>query len=623
MSSENTQIGAGAGPGRCAGAPRPPEGWPVTDRPLRIALLGWARLSAQVWQGSGYNWSASELARGLIMSGHQVSYLQSGMTYRLIGGARVRFVETWAGVKCFDLVNSPNLSPSASNLRNTAREISSPAQSALVVRWLDEVGAEVVHIHSMEGYGLDLIGAIRDSGRPVVVTPHNYAFVCPQVDLLHEETRVCTDYDGGRRCGGCLPAEAPGVTKLRRAVREALESSVGRRAAEAAHLVLKRGKGIAMRLAGRGGARVDESAVAPGDRLVDPELGRGFVTGGYDSDGLIRHDLALAPSEKPLPFEPSPGDQNERFLAPAARDGQDVHLRVLNEYGRRRLAGVDALNRASLVIPPSDFLRRVHVRMGVEEQRTRWVRLGQPHFDQINRRAQRSPYYDKHPWDPDNATRPLRFAFFGTTRSNKGLEVLARAIPLLERGVRERAHFVIRAHGNDWAFRKRLSKYPQVTVYGGYDVYQLINSGGEYDVGILPHIWFENSPLVMLEHLHAGKFVIASRLGGPVDWIEPTRNGLLFAAGHPDQLAERIADVVIGRVPLPSAREVHEATVLRSYPDHVREVEGIYREVIERPEPDTGPGGDSSAAERSDTPEIRTRDGVVRASAESGARQAG
>ena len=38
-----------------------PPGWPVTGRPLRVALLGWARLSFQGSQGSGYNLSASEL----------------------------------------------------------------------------------------------------------------------------------------------------------------------------------------------------------------------------------------------------------------------------------------------------------------------------------------------------------------------------------------------------------------------------------------------------------------------------------------------------------------------------------------------------------------------------------
>jgi len=566
-----------------------PPGWRRTTRPLRIAILGWARLSAQASEGSGYNLSKSELARGLAMSGHTVFYLSAGMTYRVRGGPRIAPRERWGGVECFELINSPNLAPSAHNFRNVLTETSCPSESALVLRWLDEVRAEVVHIHSLEGYGLDLIGAIEDSGRPVVVTPHNYWFLCPQVDLLHQERRVCEDYDGGQRCVGCLEAIPPRTMMRKRAWDQLIQRRLGPFAASVIKRVLDK--------AGPAARRIARTAVAPSpdlpppnpDRLADPEIAWGFsieppvataaAGNGHAApppDGLIRHDLPLEKHEKPVPFDAAPEDANERLLA--ARH----HLKVLNDYGRRRIAGIEALNRASLIIPPSDFLRRLHVSMGVDEARTRWVRLGQPHFDQINRRARRSPFYDVVPWEASTATRPLRFAFFGTTRPNKGLEVLAQAIPLLPREVRQRAQFSIHAYGMDFAYRKRLSLYPEVTVRPGYDLYQLIGSWGEYDVGILPHIWLENSPLVMLEHLHAGKFVVASRLGGPVDWITPPKNGLLFQAGRPDALASCITRLVRGEVPIPTPRQVHEATVLRSYPDHVAEIESIYYEVLDR-----------------------------------------
>ncbi|MBC7833503.1 MAG: glycosyltransferase [Phycisphaerales bacterium] len=557
-------------------------GWPRTDRPLKVALIGWARLSSQAWEGSGYNLSASELARGLVLSGHEVSYLQSGMSYGLVGGPRVRHRETWGGVRCYELMNSPNLSTSFMNFRNVETEIRCPEESALVIRWLDEIGAQLVHVHSMEGYSLDMIAAIRGSGRPVVVTPHNYHFVCPQVDLLHQEARVCEDYDGGRRCENCLPeAPLPGPARRKRAIGQTFERTLGPYAADVVRKAVY-GVPATVRRAFRGEFHKGWKApVLNPDRLLDPELSLGFervsVRGEQTGaeDGLVHHDLPLQPHEKPKEYDSAPLEQNERMLAT-----RDRHLTVLNNYGKRRAAGVAALNEASLVIPPSDFLRRLHVTMGVDESRTRLVRLGQPHFDQINRRARRSPFYDTPPWNPASARRPLRFAFYGTVRANKGLEVLARAIPLLERGVRERCQIIIRAGGYEWPFRKRLSLYPQVSVYGAYDLYQLIAGAGEYDVGLLPHIWLENSPLVMLEHLHAGKFVVASRLGGPPDWIVPPRNGMLFAAGDAAQLADCLTKLVRGEVALPTPRQVHEATVLRSYPSHVREVEGIYHEVL-------------------------------------------
>ncbi|HYE01827.1 MAG TPA: glycosyltransferase [Phycisphaerales bacterium] len=572
--SADAPGGPGAnGSGVAHGAAAGRFAWPRSPRPLRVALLGWARLSSQALEGSGYNLSASELARGLALSGHEVFYLQSGMSFRLYGGPRIRPRERWGGVECFELINSPNLATSFFNFRNVEREIACPRQARLVVRWLEEIGARVVHVHSLEGYGLDLVGAIADTGRPVVVTPHNYHALCPQVDLLYAERQVCEDYDGGRRCETCLPhVPSPRRARLKRATGQTLETLLGVEPADAVRKVVY-GLPAALRGLGRRGRRRGSHPPLNPDRLADPELAAGFIVPG--GDGLIRHDLPLTAEERPRDFDPAPADQNERVLA-----RREVHLRVLGRYGRRRAAGAAALNRATLVTSPSDFLRRVHVEMGVEERRTRWVRLGQPHFDQINRRARRSPFYGARPWDPATATRPLRFAYYGTVRPNKGLEVLARAIPLIDPALRRRCQFIIHAAGNEWAFRKRLSLYPEVSVYGAYDLYQLIAGAGEYDVGLLPHIWMENSPLVMLEHLHAGKFVIASRLGGPPDWIRPPANGLLFPAGDAADLARCLEGCASGAVVIPSAREVHEASVLQSYPAHVREVEGIYHEVL-------------------------------------------
>src|SRR4029453_2934571 len=97
----------------------------------------------------------------------------------------------------------------------------------------------------------------------------------------------------------------------------------------------------------------------------------------------------------------------------------------------------------------------------------------------------------------------LRFGFLGTTRNNKGLRVLVDAIPLLPTEVRRRCHFLIRASGDDRAFRQMLSAYPEVQFAGGYDALQLLAAASEYDVGILTHVWFENSPLGLLAHSHA------------------------------------------------------------------------------------------------------------------------
>lgn len=562
---------------------KPLPSWRRSDTPMRIAILGWARLSHQVREGSGYNLSASELASGLAMSGHTVVALSSGMRFSPVPGIRIRHLETWRTIECYDIINSPCHSPAAMNFRNMPREASAPALTQRVLAWLDSHKVQIVHIHSLEGYSLDLVGAVRATNRPIVCTPHNYWFVCPQVDLLCNETHVCDNYEGGNRCVGCLP-RSPGYTKqrLKRTAGRTLDRIIG---TNPANII----RGCAYHIADRFRiSPTDTTRTSGNDSLQpDPEIALGFDTECVErSDTTIDHGLTLHASERTPELGISPIDQNERMLAPDNAMTGDRHLLVLNEYGVRRQSGVDALNEASLVTPPSKFVADVHTRMGVGAERVRVVRLGQPHFDQINRHTRRHRLYDTRPWNPENPDRPLRFGFFGTTRNNKGLDVLVRAIPLLTPHVRQMCQFLIRASGWDWPFRKRLSMYPQVQFAGGYDPLQLIAAWGEYDVGILPHVWFENSPLVLLEHLHAGKFVISSRLGGPVEWVrEPAThakyNGLMFPGGDPQALARCITQCVTGGVAIPSPREVHEATpLLQSYPGHVHEVEQIYFQLL-------------------------------------------
>lgn len=558
-------------PSHAQDATQRPEGWPVAERPLRVALLGWARLSMQAREGSGYNLSASELAAGLALMGHHVHYLRSGMDYSLRRGMYVKRFETWRGVVCDDLFNSPNLAPAAANFAQMQQETSSPKQTSVVLAWLREIRAQVVHIHSLEGFSLDLIGAIRASGLPVVVTPHNYWYACPQVDLLHKEREVCLDYDGGRKCIGCLEPERGRKVFSRRRREQTLTRLFGHAPYQSVRQVWL----FAKKHGTAAGRRKRPIKWSPPP--LDPEIALGFNLAPEamsQHDGTIRHNLKLDETDKVVTLGRSPLDQNERFL------GATHHLTVLNHYGDRRVAGIEALNHASAVIPPSRFVLNTFLKMGLKPEIGRHLRLGQVHFDQLNRLVRRSPFYDLRPWGPSTATRPLRFAFHGTVRNNKGLEILASAIPLLPKEIRQRCHIQIRASGMDWTFRKRLSIFPEVQFCGGYDMLQLLASVGEYDVGILPHVWFENSPLVLLEHLHAGKFVIASRLGGPPEWIDEPKNGMLFPAGTPEALAGCIEKLVRGDVPVPSAREIHEASILRSYPDHVREVSEVYGQVL-------------------------------------------
>ncbi len=546
---------------------------------MRIALVGWATLSQQARQGSGYNLSASELAAGLAMSGHEVSYLRSGLDYSVRPGIRIEEDERWRGVRCYTLINSPVPSPAFVSMRAPRTETACPELADAVVGWVRSIDASVLHAHSLEGFSFDLVKRVRDDGRAVVLTLHNYWMVCSQVDLFRNEQRICADYEGGRACETCMDAPNPERVRRNRAVQASTHRTLGPRG----HRLLRAAHDAAKRLRSRGAAGADPAKNHALDHVqADPEAKLGWHPGAPDHPGTVDFGFGQHADEAPPRFPPLPADENEQFLA-----NRDVHLKVLNDYGTRRQAGIAALNAASAVIPPSEFLTEVHRAMGLRVEHSRRVLLGQPHLDQINRATRRDPSYERVPWTPDDAG-PLRLGFLGTVRANKGFEVLARAIETLPKAIRQRCHFHLRVGGHDWPYRKRLSRFPEVSMLGGYDPFSLIAATREYHVGIVPHVWFENSPIVLLEQLHAGRFTLAARLGGPVDWIaEPGSpkaeangglgNGLMFPGATPEALARVIERVVNGEVTLPTPRQVHEVSVLSSYPQHVAEVERIYR----------------------------------------------
>lgn len=57
---------------------------------------------------------------------------------------------------------------------------------------------------------------------------------------------------------------------------------------------------------------------------------------------------------------------------------------------------------------------------------------------------------------------------------------------------------------------------------------------------VVPSIWYENSPLTILEAHAAGRPVICSRLGGMVELVQDEVDGLLFTPNDDRDLARQL-----------------------------------------------------------------------------------
>ncbi len=95
----------------------------------------------------------------------------------------------------------------------------------------------------------------------------------------------------------------------------------------------------------------------------------------------------------------------------------------------------------------------------------------------------------------------------------------------------------------------------------------------------------DNCPMVVLEGMAAGVPVLASKVGGVPDLIEPEKTGLFCDPARPESFREGIEKIVNNRPWVQQLAVAAKAEALRRFHPQViaqRHLE-IYREVLEKP----------------------------------------
>jgi len=142
----------------------------------------------------------------------------------------------------------------------------------------------------------------------------------------------------------------------------------------------------------------------------------------------------------------------------------------------------------------------------------------------------------------------LRVRFLGTQVHLKGPHVLLDAWARLPGADRARASLHI--HGPDTfqpdyvADLRARAGALDVEVTGNLDRDGVAATLAATDVLVVPSLWFENRPLIVLEALASRTPLLVSDLGGLVELVEDGDSGWRFPAGDADALAARLADLI-------------------------------------------------------------------------------
>jgi glycosyltransferase involved in cell wall biosynthesis len=187
------------------------------------------------------------------------------------------------------------------------------------------------------------------------------------------------------------------------------------------------------------------------------------------------------------------------------------------------------LKLVDLFIAPSEYVRDRYVDWGIPA-------------DKIEVEPYALPAPDRPAEEP--RSKRNRFAFFGALTPYKGTDVLLEAMALLGDDF----------DGHLWIHGANLENYPSrtqekfrelldatsetVTFAGPYDrARDLTRIMMATDWTVVPSIWWETGPLVVLESFQHGRPVICSDIGGMSEKVVHGVSGLHFGVGDPDDLA--------------------------------------------------------------------------------------
>jgi len=229
----------------------------------------------------------------------------------------------------------------------------------------------------------------------------------------------------------------------------------------------------------------------------------------------------------------------------------------------------ETLLQANKLIAPSQFLLNMYTKSGIPKRLFSLCRQG----------------LDTSLWDSvlqDEYRGPLRFGFVGNLFPHKGADILIKAFSRLNFSNQSSR---LNIFGNfdknpDYVDRLRsLVKDDELISFrGGFDNRTVPKVFSEIDVLVVPSVWYENSPNVILEAYACKIPVIASDVGGMAELVQPGISGDLFHLGDVEALSNLMYHIANNPAILKNWRD--RIPRVKQIEEEMNDLEAIYSSVI-------------------------------------------
>ncbi|MGH2535874.1 MAG: glycosyltransferase [Candidatus Promineifilaceae bacterium] len=232
---------------------------------------------------------------------------------------------------------------------------------------------------------------------------------------------------------------------------------------------------------------------------------------------------------------------------------------------RRRLKRLDPLRRQiALVLAPTRYTAERFVANGFSARQVKVLPFG-AEADHSLARVNHVPAAE------------TRFLFIGRLEPYKGAHLLLEAFDRLEAPKGARLTVYGPADGQP-AYARRLEALAngneRIRLGGQLPPDELAGAFALADYLVMPSIWPENSPLLLLDALQSRTPVIASRVGGMADLVQDGVNGMLFPMGDARAL-QGLLQQAIDRPAL--AQQLRSGGQLPGVDEYARSLVGYYQ----------------------------------------------
>lgn len=227
-----------------------------------------------------------------------------------------------------------------------------------------------------------------------------------------------------------------------------------------------------------------------------------------------------------------------------------------------------ALNQANVIICRSHFFQRVFAEAGIQAEKLTFSRQGFDGPQMDGSLLQKTP------------AQQLRVGYFGQIAPHKGVDVLFAAATQLSS-----LPLTVQAYGNSTAFpaytrqlQAMCQQDKRLSLAGLYQADEVSQVLQNIDVLVVPSLWYENSPNVIVEAFAHRTPVIVSDLGGMAELVTDGQDGLRFKVGDAAALAHQLRRLI--EEPALLSQLKAGIKPVKTVTQEIDELEAIYQRVV-------------------------------------------